>query len=213
MDVSKRRVYRIININNLRYNLVNGLHCKNAGILDPVYKSIGNAEIIDRRSTMLIKCYPDTMVNDYVPFYFSVRTPMLYNIYTGYGVNKVAQSDIIYLCCWIKDLATEEFKWCYTDGNAAQRITKFFKDLKNIENKVDWHSIKTTDFRDNNADGDEDRKRKKHAEFLVKNHVPANLICDIVVYNSAAKRRVEEILEELEMQINVHVNPKNYFYF
>lgn len=213
IDISKLRVYRIIPIANLQHNLEHGLHCKNAGIVDPNYVGIGNGEIIDRRDGMIVKCYPDTFVNDYVPFYFSIRTPMLYNIVTGYSVNRVSQEEIIYLCCRVRDLATDDFQWCYTNGNAAQKITKFFRDLKNIETKVDWHSVNTTDFRDNNADGDEDRKRKKHAEFLVKDYVPAELITDIVVYNDKAKKRVEAIVQGLGSDVRVHINPKSKFYF
>lgn len=213
IDISKLRVYRIVPIANLQHNLEHGLHCKNAGIADPNYVGIGHGDIIDRRNGMVVKCYPETVVNDYVPFYFSIRTPMLYNIVTGYGVNRVPQEDIIYLCCWVRDLATTDFQWCYTNGNAAQKITKFFRDLKNIETKVDWHSVWTTNFRDNNADGDEDRKRKKHAEFLVKDHVPRDLITDIVVLNNRAKERVEAILQALNLPIKVHVNPQSKFYF
>ena len=80
-------------------------------------------------------------MNDYIPFYFSVRTPMLFNIKTGVGVDPFPQEDIIYICCKLSELATDNFHWCYTNGNAAKAISKFFKKLNDIENKVDWRSI------------------------------------------------------------------------
>ncbi len=64
---------------------MNGLYSKNSAPEDPGRVIIGNKEIIGERDTRIVKCYPETVVNDYVPFYFSVRTPMLFNIITGQG--------------------------------------------------------------------------------------------------------------------------------
>ncbi len=67
--------------------------------------------------------------------------------------------------------------------------------------KIDWHSIETTDFRNNNSDGDEDRIRKKHAEFLVKDHVPKNKITGIAVLNPAIKEEVEAVVSNVNWQL------------
>ena len=211
VDIDKIWVFRIVPIQNLEYLLRDGLHCKNAGKKDKGFVTIGSQEIITQRDTRIVKCYPDTVVNDYVPFYFSVRTPMLYNIITGHGVIASPQKDIIYLCCKLSELTSEDFQWCYTNGNAAKAISKFFNKLNDIENKVDWRSIKTTDFRDENADGDEDRIRKKHAEFLVKDHIPVQYIKGIAVLNQTIKERVEKILIELKLTIDVKIKTDFYF--
>lgn len=210
-DLDKIWVFRIIPIQNLEHILRDGLYCKNEGRKDNAFITIGSKEIINQRNSRIVKCYPDTVVNDYVPFYFSFRTPMLYNIKTGLGVAPFPQRDIIYLCCKLSELATEDFKWCYTNGNAAKAISKFFKNLDQIEYEIDWRSIKTTDFRDENADGDEDRIRKKHAEFLVKHHVPTDYIKRIVVLNKGKKEEVEIMLEKFELNINVIIKTEFYF--
>lgn len=180
-SLDKIRVYRMIAIQNLDHELQNGLYCKNSFILNAKYSGIGSSEVIDRRSSIKVKCFPDTVVNDYVPFYFSVRTPMLFNIISGWGVPKIPQENIIYLCFKLQDLATDNYQWCFTDGNAATAFTKFFNDLSDLD-KLDWKSIKTQDFREDN--GDEDRKRKKHSEFLVKHHLYNS--------NSSTKRSEEK---------------------
>jgi hypothetical protein len=213
IEIEKKWIFRIIPIQNLEHNLRDGLYCKNAGKNNSDFVTIGSKDVIDRRNSAIVKCYPDTVVNDYVPFYFSVRTPMLYNIITGHGVPPRPQEDIIYLCSKLSELATNDFQWCYTNGNAATAITKFYKKLENIENKVDWHSVNTTDFRDDNADGDEDRVRKKHAEFLVKDHVPVEYIKIIVVLNESKKNEVKAILDKLKLNIDVQINPNQKFYF
>ena len=177
-----RLVFRIIPIENLPYDLEHGLFSKNSAPNNPGRSVIGNEEIINERDRKTVKCFIDTVVNDFVPFYFSVRTPMLFNIITGKGVPQRNQEDIVYICVSLKQLMCERFQWCFTDGNAAKTITSFYSKTDDLTN-IDWTSIQTTDFRNDNADGDVDRIRKKHAEFLVKGHVPPELIEAIAVLN------------------------------
>lgn len=212
MNISDIRVYRIIAIENLEDDLTNGLFSRNSAPTNANRVTIGHTEIITERDNRIVKCYPDTVVNDYVPFYFSLRTPMLYNIITGYGVPAKKQEDIIYLCFKYDGLANGNYQWCFTDGNAAKKITQFFNDNSDL-NKIDWKSIYTEDFRSDNSDGDEDRLRKKHSEFLVLNSVPSNKIDAIVVLNSTAKQRAETIVESCNLNINVYINPQKKFYF
>ena len=212
VDINRKGIFRIVPIQNLEYNLQNGLFCKNAGRTDDGFITIGSKEIISERDRRIVKCYPDTVVNDYVPFYFSKRTPMLYNIITGHGVPKFSQEDIVYLCFKLTEMAVDDFQWCFTDGNAAKKITKYATSLDLI-NELDWHSILTTDFRDENADGDEDRIRKKHSEFLIKGHVPSSYIKYIVVLNENKQKEVEAILEKLGLDIEVKINPDKKYYF
>jgi hypothetical protein len=205
-------VFRFILIDNLEDDLINGLRSKNSAKPNPSRELITNSEIIDRRSSIEVTCHPGSYVNDYVPFYFSLKTPTLYNIITGKGVTKRKQADIIYLCYKLSDLTTDEFQWCFTDGNAAVIITNFYNDLGSLH-LVDWKSIETEDFRNHNADGDTDRIRKKNAEFLVKNSVPSTKLSAIVVYNEQAKIKVDNILQKINFVTKVLVNPKQKFYF
>lgn len=210
IDINALYVYRIIPIQNLEDDLLNGLICKNKAPANAKRTVIGNTEIITERDNRQVTCFPGTVVNDYVPFYFSIRTPMLLNIKTGRGVSKRPQSEIIYLCIKLTDLATDKFQWCFTNGNAAKLISKFYNDLDDL-GKVDWKSIKSTDFGANNADGDEDRVRKKHSEFLVKGKVPTKKLSHIVVLNNTVKTQVETILSKNNLNIKVVVDSKFYF--
>lgn len=201
----------MIAIDNLEFDLSNGLFSKLSAPSNPDRKIIGNNEIISERDHRAVSCYPNTVVNNYVPFYFSIKTPMLYNIYSGYGVPKMDQRDIVYLCTPLLELAIDDYQWCFTDGNAAKKITRYFSNLDDI-NKIDWHSIESNDFRHDNADGDEDRIRKKHSEFLVKDYVHINKIRGLAVYNNESKERVKKLIEELEIDIELKVKKDFYFY-
>jgi hypothetical protein len=205
-------VYRIIPIENLSDDLKHGMFSKKSAPNNPGRIVIGNKEIINERDNRSVKCYPGTVVNDFVPFYFSVRTPMLFNIVTGMGVPERKQEDIVYLCILLNNVMCEGYQWCFTDGNAAKTITSFFNKIADLK-KIDWRSIESTDFRNENADGDVDRIRKKHAEFLVKDFVPGNLIEEIVVFNEKTKISVEKIVKNLNLkkEIKVIVNTEYYF--
>lgn len=212
MEISELWVYRIIPVENLEDDLTNGLYSKRSAPNNSTRIAIGHREIIEEREYRIVKCYPDTVVNDYVPFYFSVRTPMLYNIITGHVVPTKTQKDIIYLCYKYSDLANGEFQWCFTDGNAAKKITKFYTEHSDLD-KLDWRSINTEDFRSNNSDGDEDRIRKKHSEFLILNRVPSNKLGAIVVLNGDAEATVKSIIKKCNLDLNVYINPNKKFYF
>jgi len=203
-------VFRMIALDNLESDLTNGLYSKLNAPIDAGRKDIGNKEIICERDNRIVSCFPNTVVNNYVPFYFSVKTPMLYNIYTGHGVPKLSQSKIVYLCFPLLDLANPDFQWCFTDGNAAKMITNYFTNLNDID-KIDWRSIITDDFRHDNADGDEDRIRNKHSEFLIKDYVPNNKINRIAVYNKRTEEIVKDIVDNLGLDTAIKV--KRNFYF
>lgn len=126
------------------------------------------------------------------------------------GVPQRPQREIVYLCCRVTELAIDKFQWCFTNANAAEKISKFYNDLKQLD-KLDWKSIQTTDFRLDNADGDEDRIRKKHAEFLVKGKVPAKKIGGIAVLNNTVKEQVETIVSMCKLAIEIKVKPNFYF--
>src|ERR1035437_7082752 len=99
VEVNNLWVFRMIHYKNLGYILKNGIYYRNNPNFPEDYVNIGNPEIITNRDEIPVKCYPDTKVNDYVPFYFGVRTPMLYNIHTAYGIKGHEQHEIIYLGC------------------------------------------------------------------------------------------------------------------
>ena len=108
VDPSKIWVYRIIHYQNLEYILQNGIYYRNSENFDPNYVNIGSPEVINHRDKVIAKCFPGTIVNEYVPFYFGFRTPMLYKIKTGHGVPQRPQHEIIYLCCKLTDFLNSD---------------------------------------------------------------------------------------------------------
>lgn len=204
-------VFRMVHYENLAHILEHGIYCRRSPNAHEGYVNIGSTEIIDRRSWVAVKCDPGCVINDYVPFYFGVRTPMLYKIHTGKGIPKKPQEDIVYLCCRFSELVESKLEWCYTDGNAATDITKFFTQESDLV-ALDWHSIHSADWSDNNKDGDHDRIRKKMSEFLIKGHLPREFIRAIVVRTEERAHWVQQLVDSASLAITVVHNKPNFYF-
>ena len=149
------------------------------------------------------------MIGEYVPFYFTPRSIMLYNIITGYWapvVPKVEREDILVIRCALKDLSNLP-QFFFTDGQANDALTKHYNDTLHF-NKIDWESIHASNF---NKDGDVDRPRRYQAEFLVRRHVPVEWIESFHTYNQKAATFVRDELEKAGNNIPVFVTTAYFF--
>lgn len=204
--------YRITHIQNLPKILEAGiLCCKNHPQADPDFISIGNPEIINVRDTTAVKIEDYGNIGDYLPFYFTPRSMMLYNIVTGCKepvVPKVDRQDILVIRCLINQLAKSK-KFFFTDGQAnATALTGHYNDLQHL-NKIDWEIIQKSNF--NKSDGKIDRSRRYQAEFLVHNQVPIEFIESFNVYNNKARIFVSNELNRLEIPIPIQIQ-EDYFF-
>ena len=82
--------------------------------------------------------------------------------------------------------------FAFTDGHGIAAFTQFFDDLANLD-KIDWKTVGLRYWAD--TPDDNDRQRRKQAEFLVHRHVPWELTHGIAVIDEPMKSRVEAILE------------------
>ncbi len=178
---------------------------------DPNYINIGDTSLIQQRNDYPVRLAGYGSLGEYIPFYFGTLSPMLLNIKTGHrGITKRRQSDIVYICCKLDCLVSNCPQWCFTDGHAKHAITAFYDDVNDLE-KVDWTLVDERYWK--NTGDDFDRMRRKQAEFLVKNYVPASCIQVIVVYNEEVHAKVQHIIDEMQLEIKVKINPKNRFYY
>jgi len=149
-------------------------------------------------------------LSDYVPFYFAPRSPMLYAIKCGFVEGcEDGQEAVIHLVSTI-DLAIETGNaWCYTDGHAEMRITRFFDELEKIDEVVDWRLMKNQFWFD--TDTDPNRKWRRQAEFLVHRFFPFESIIEIGVIDRESAAKVEETVGNLEYKPAVKVRRGWYY--
>ncbi len=210
INATKQYCYRIIHRDNLRHLLKHGFVSKHHKNADPDFTSIGNTEIIDVRSTTKVKINGFGNIGEYIPFYFTTRSIMLYNIVTGYQAPKVprrAKNEIIAIRCKIQTLAKQRI-WFFTDGQANDDATTHYHDLAHLEN-VDWECIHKEDF--TKSASDYDRARRYQAEFLIHDHVPVECIDAICVYDAATEKWVNVELGKVGLDIPVIVQ-RHYFF-
>jgi ssDNA thymidine ADP-ribosyltransferase, DarT len=97
LNPDKALIFRIVHKDNVDQVLGAGCHCRSTMMGRSAYVEIGNQELIQKRAQRTVPCSPGGTLSDYVPFYFTPFTPMLYNIKTGYGVPQKPLQDIVIL--------------------------------------------------------------------------------------------------------------------
>ncbi|MFB9759125.1 type II toxin-antitoxin system toxin DNA ADP-ribosyl transferase DarT [Ectobacillus funiculus] len=208
---SQTVIFHITHINNLDNILKsNGLHCiTTIKSQNTIYKNIAHSGIQDVRASTGVPVPPYGGLHDYVPFYFAPRSPMLYTINQG---NVAGYSDgqdpIVYLVTTVEKIAKDSLPYCFTDGHGIMFFTSFYKDLKDLS-EIDWKIMKEMYWADTLEDND--RKRRRQAEFLVHNFLPITSINWICTMNSTRKLEVEQLLQNYNINIPVHVK-RNWYY-
>lgn len=208
---SNTPIYHITHINNLVTILRDGKLWSDAERVKLGYtpESIAYEHIKKRRFSTPIKIDKHSVLADYVPFYFCNRSPMLNAISKGGVTGQDTQPSIIYLVSHVEKVANEDsLSWCFTDGHGVDQLTQYYNDPKELVN-VDWKVISAWDYRDTLADND--RTRRKQAEFLVHKSFPIELVETIGVYGVEQKQSVESILAKNRHKISVVVE-KNWYY-
>jgi hypothetical protein len=186
-------IFHITPIDNLAQIVAHGgLHCDRVAQNLKVV-NIGHQHIKQRRLNRPVPLPPGGTVGDYVPFYFGPRSPMLFAIHKGVVQGYTGgQRPVIYLCSTVEAVRDAALQWVFTEGHAEIAYTDFFNSLDYL-NQIDWNVINGQYWNDTNEFPD--RKRKRQAEFLVKQFLPWNLITHIGVYDQDIGNGVAAILQ------------------
>lgn len=204
-------IYHITHIDNLESILSEcGLLAYNVMVETQTnYTNIAYGNIQYRRATTYVPCGEGGVLHDYVPFYFAPRSPMLYTISRGNVENYTqGQAAVIHLVSSIENIEAENLSFVFTDGHAVMTFTEFFDDL-NYLGAIDWDVMGSRYWFDTNEDND--RKRRRQAEFLVRNFLPWELITEIGVIDYTIQSQVENILQNFTDQTPVRVH-KDWYY-
>lgn len=209
LSPEKAFIFRITHRDNLPWIVVNGLHCANSEERDPNFVPIGNAELIGKRSAKDVPAPPGGTLSDYVPFYFTPRSPMLLNIKTGYnGIRQRRNEEIVVLITSLPHLRKKSIPFLFSDRHAYLATARFTDDLTKL-NAIDWTILKASDFkRDNNDLG---KMERYQAEALVHRHVPFDALIGLACFNDAAKDEVNKILDGSPLADKALKKPSWYF--
>lgn len=196
---------------NVEHILHHGMCCRGHELEDPNYINIGMQKLIDDRHNYPIPIEGAGNLGEYVPFYFSGHSPMLFLIKNGLsGVQKRLQEDVVYLVCNFETIKLNELEYVFTDRNAKIAVANYFQNEQDFD-KLDWESIRAKQWASD--DTNLSRRDLKQAEFLVRKHVPVNCIHAIVLKTNNRQAYFEEMIRNLDLTITVHVDNNGKLYY
>jgi ssDNA thymidine ADP-ribosyltransferase, DarT len=208
LNPEKALIFRITHVANVPWALQNGLHCSNSDRSDPNYIQIGNAELIARRTTRDVPVHPHGTLSDYIPFYFTPFSPMLYNIKTGYnGVTKRPMEEIAILVSSLREVHKQGIPFVFSDRHAYLEAAEFYNDLDRLD-QIDWPRLQARDFR---RDPDDPGKVERYqAEALIYQHLSLAAVLGIICYRDEERIKIEEECGKLNVSKQVLCEPRWY---
>lgn len=206
LNPEKALIFRITHRENVRAMFRDGLHCRNSLAASGSFVQIGNPELIERRQSRIVECPPHGTLSDYIPFYFTPYTPMMYNIKTGYnGVQRRPMEDIVILVSSLRWLVRDGIPFVFSDRHAYLRLARFTSNLAHLS-WIDWPSLQARNFRKDDAD----RFERYQAEALVHKHMPTKALLGVVCYSESVRSAVESLAAKKGLGIRVRVREEWY---
>lgn len=202
-------IFRITHIDNVPWILKNGIHCRNWPTRDPNFREIGNPDLIAKRGHRDVPISPGGTLSDYVPFYFTPHSPMLYNIKTGFGgITRRPMSEIAIFVSSLPKIVECKVPFVFTDRHAYVAAAQFSSDLKDLD-RIDWRILQARDFeRDANDLGKGERYQ---AEALIHASVPVTALLGIVCHGTAQEAWLHSEIEQNSIALAVAARPGSYF--
>lgn len=209
LNPEEARIFRITHVDNVRWLLANGLHCKNSAKQDPDFVPIGSPELIAKRAHRVVECGPGGTLGDYVPFYFTPYSIMMLNIKTGWGgAIQRDNAEIVVLASSIHRLVELGIQFVFFDGHAYMEESTGYDSVDDL-GKIDWPLLRSRDFA--NDPDDPGKKGRYQAEALVYRHLPASALLGIACYNQEVAGNVANLVAEQGLELPVKALPGWYF--
>jgi ssDNA thymidine ADP-ribosyltransferase, DarT len=178
-------------------------------MIDPNFVQIGNPDLIGKRRDHPVDCPMGGTLSDYVPFYFTPKSPMLYNIKTGYnGIRQRSNDEIAIFVSSIHRLHERQIRYAFTDRHAYLAAANCYTDPAELEN-IDWKILQNHDFK-RSAD-DLDKVERDQAEALVYRHLPVDALLGIACHSKPEKERLQEHVAERGLATKIVMRQDWYF--
>lgn len=212
LDLTAARglLFRITHVANLPWLLRYGLHAAHGQVADPNFVEIGNPDLIDKRTRRAVPLPPGGMLSDYVPFYFTPKSPMLLNIKTGHkGITMRANDDIAILVSSCRKLAEQDVTMLYTDRHAYTMTAAWTANADDLATSIDWDILRRHDFA--RSDGYPDKMERYQAEALAHLQVPPAALLGIGCGSDQVRPAIEQVVQTSGAATQVFSRPGWYF--
>lgn len=209
LNPEKALIFRIVHVANVPWILDHGLHCRTSTEQDPDFVEIGSADLIGKRARRQVPVPPGGVLSDYVPFYFTPFSIMMYNIQTGYGgITRRENRNLVILVSSIYRLREMELPFVFTNQHAYAAETEFFEAASDLE-RIDWPLLRSRNFK--TSDEDPGRQVRYQAEALVHRQVPLDALLGIGCYDDRVRQELQSMVESRGLSLSVKTTPIWYF--
>lgn len=203
-------LYRMTHIENIPHILRYGITHQDSANSNKNYVSIGDGSLIAKREHIILS--ETKRLGEFIPFYFGTRMPMLFVIKQGansikYNLKTTPSEKIIYCVTSIEQILNHKLDFIFSNGHAVNDLTEFFDSARvdEIEQIIDLGAVQAKYWIEKQ---DLDLKRRKEAEFLIRDDIPTSAIVGYAVYNSAAK---DNLISLGVKESLIGVRPEYYF--
>ena len=212
LDLTAARglLFRITHVANLPWLLRHGLHAARSQVADPNFVAIGNPDLIDKRTRRVVPRPPGGVLSDYIPFYFTPKSPMLFNIKTGYsGITMRPNEEIAILFSSCQKMAEQDVTMLYTDRHAYTMTAEWTADADDLATLIDWDILRRHDFA--RSDAYPDKMERYQAEALAHRHVPPAALLGIGCVSDRVRSAIEQTVQMSGAAVQVFSRPGWYF--
>lgn len=198
----KALIFRVTHVDNVAWILDHGLHCRTSALQDPNFVSIGNPDLIQERQRQRVPIAPGGTLDDYIPFYFTPCSMMLYNLRTGWNnMTRRTPDELVFFVASLRSLQARGVPFVFTDRHAFMRLARFSASLNDLE-CLAWTHWQQQDFR--RDPNDPEKTERYQAETLTHRYLAVESIDAIVCGDDDATTRVTELVNERGSRIEVH---------
>lgn len=162
------------------------------------YENLASEEVQERRA---LKVVPEgNQLHDYVPLYFSYKTPMA-------AKRQDRNCEWVYLTFQIDLIANDIPGIAVSDGNAASNDTV----LKLVRSLDDFAIVDAKAVYKVRYGHDQELGRKKSAELLVPERLPLDYLLSITVFDESVANKVKSITQSFKRAYNLRIDAGWYF--
>jgi ssDNA thymidine ADP-ribosyltransferase, DarT len=208
LNPDRALIFRVTHRDNLPWIMDHGLHASNGDIRDPHFRNIGNPDLINKRSLRIVTVGKGGTLGDYIPFYFTPFSIMMYNIHTGYNVRQIPNEEIVILVSSLHKVVELGIPFVFTDQHAYPVIANYFTNLEDLH-RVDWNLLSRRDFK--HDPDDPGKKERYQAEALVWRYLPVGALLGICSFSPEEDANIKAELAKRELVIKTSVQRTWYF--
>jgi hypothetical protein len=208
LNSDKALIFRITHRDNIPWILDHGLHAPNSSVSDPNFRSIGSIDLIDKRGHRAVAVGPGGTLRDYIPFYFTPFSIMLFNIHTGRNVPHVPNDQIVILVSSLRRVTKFGIPFVFTDRHAYTLMANYFTNLDDLD-KINWEILNRRDFR---HDPDDPAKKEQYqAEARIWKQLPLEGLLGICCYTAPVNDWLQAELAKRKLTMQTRVQGNWYF--